>query len=304
MSTALPRAWARLDYVDAGTLAFSFPYRAEMVVALKQALRQSARWDGAGKRWLVDPAYAQMCADLARDWLGVQVALPTLPATLISTGVGGVVLLEYLGRTKVDLSGDAWATGFAEGNWSLRFPESVLREWFEVMPEDAAPGQSTTLYGALGLKPAATPDEIKAAYRRLARANHPDVCHDPDAHEVFIALGNAYRTLSDPIQRRRYDAGLALEAQTRADQFLAQRTRQNDLRYRSQSADYHGKATGRGYRAPLTCGYLAVEGTPKLGQLHVSRIVAWEDVTNDQGQVMTSFWNRHEKKHEIAWVDY
>ena len=41
----------------------------------------------------------------------------------------------------------------------------------------------------LGLRPGASADEIKSAYRNLARRYHPDVSSDPDAEEKFKELG-------------------------------------------------------------------------------------------------------------------
>ena len=65
-----------------------------------------------------------------------------------------------------------------------------------------------TYYEILGVAPDATPDEIRAAYRRLAKQYHPDVNSDPDAGERFIAVQQAYETLSDPEARARYDLAL------------------------------------------------------------------------------------------------
>lgn len=65
-----------------------------------------------------------------------------------------------------------------------------------------------TYYEILGVAPGATPDEIRAAYRALAKQYHPDVNHDPDAGERFIAVQQAYETLSDPEARARYDLAL------------------------------------------------------------------------------------------------
>jgi curved DNA-binding protein len=61
-------------------------------------------------------------------------------------------------------------------------------------------------YEILGVSRTATQDEIQRAYRKLARANHPDVNKDPEAEERFKEISEAYDVLSDPETRRRYDA--------------------------------------------------------------------------------------------------
>lgn len=66
------------------------------------------------------------------------------------------------------------------------------------MPED--------LYSVLGLKEGASADEIKKAYRKLAREFHPDRNPDkPDAEERFKKIQQAYDVLGDPKQRAEYD---------------------------------------------------------------------------------------------------
>jgi curved DNA-binding protein len=61
-------------------------------------------------------------------------------------------------------------------------------------------------YEVLGVPPNASQEELQAAFRRLARGLHPDVNKDPSAEERFKEVGEAYRVLSDPEDRARYDA--------------------------------------------------------------------------------------------------
>ncbi|MEH6780272.1 MAG: molecular chaperone DnaJ [Rhodoglobus sp.] len=62
-------------------------------------------------------------------------------------------------------------------------------------------------YEALGVAREATPEEIKKAYRKLARELHPDVNPSADASERFKTVTHAYDVLSDPQQRQQYDMG-------------------------------------------------------------------------------------------------
>jgi curved DNA-binding protein len=61
-------------------------------------------------------------------------------------------------------------------------------------------------YKALGVARGADQGEIQRAFRRLARRFHPDVNKDPDSEERFKEVSEAYDVLSDPDQRKRYDA--------------------------------------------------------------------------------------------------
>lgn len=60
-------------------------------------------------------------------------------------------------------------------------------------------------YATLGLSRDATRDQIRKAYRELARKNHPDVNKDPEAEDRFKEISEAYEVLRDPEKRELYD---------------------------------------------------------------------------------------------------
>lgn len=65
-------------------------------------------------------------------------------------------------------------------------------------------------YDVLGVTPEASQEDIKRAYRRLAKAYHPDVNREPGASKRFKEINEANQVLSAPDRRARYDSHVLL----------------------------------------------------------------------------------------------
>jgi WD40 repeat protein len=66
----------------------------------------------------------------------------------------------------------------------------------------------TSHYEVLGIRPQAQSEEVRSAYRKLARENHPDLSDDPAANERMARINAAFEVLSDPVRRIEYDASI------------------------------------------------------------------------------------------------
>jgi hypothetical protein len=263
-------------------LAFTSSFNRALVDEFKRRIpRESRRWEPDTKRWLVSAQYGSVCAQLAQRYLGVTVTVPQI-AAVVKTETK-LLRLEYLGRCKDREGGESSAFGWVSGSWSMIVPEAVLREWFEAVPQK--PGEKPTFYAILGIKPAATIDELRSAYRRMARQWHPDVCREPDAAEQFKLIQGAYEVLGDELKRRKYDAGLKLEASLK---------RPNEM-------PIEPWLQAGGYRPPLRCGWVLCEGQESLGRFVVTKILEWQDIIDSRGRVMVTSWAMGADTFSVAW---
>lgn len=269
--------------LDGGSLVFKTPYDHGLVAQLKALIPYAdRRWDPDRKAWLVRADHGVTLQKLCDQFFS---EIPELPKEQTIKADPEIQIFEvrYLGKTKDRGDAERLAFGLVDGEWRVIFPESVLRTWFEV--NSAAPTEADTLYAVLGAKKTATAEELKSAFRRMARQWHPDVSKEPNSNEVFQRINKAYQILSIEDQRQRYDAGLALE---------------ESLRFKV--SDDYMRNFDTGYRSPLRCGWIMVRGISVLGRFEVQEILDWQDIVNEQGQVLVASWAFGDKQPTERWI--
>jgi hypothetical protein len=268
-----------------GALALSTPYERGMVDAIKQLPARDRQYDPATKEWLVAVKHFSTVAALVKTYFGEDLPMPAIK-TPSGKPEQRIIEVQYLGMCKDRADGEKSAFGLDPfGAWSYIFPEMVLRAWFDGTEANDTPTQEKTLYGVLGAAQNATAEELKQAYRRMAMQWHPDRCKEPNAHLTFLRIQEAWEILSNPGKKARYEAGLAFEATLGKVQDVKS--------YASLDAQY---------RAPLRCGNIMVVGVEELSRFRVQKILVWQDIYNNAGQVLISSWPMGAKEPVKVWA--
>lgn len=193
--------------------------------------------------------------------------------------------IRYIGWVKT-YPGLQAANGFSNGGWTVLLTKSALYQFFGIAEK---PGEAATLYNVLGIVDTSSLDEIKSAYRRLAKQWHPDSCKEKDSRAQFETIKNAYDVLGNATRRAKYDAGLALQATLKS----------NVHNHRDLPSEENPMQI---YRSPLRCGYLLCEGHNQGTKFVVDKILQWQDIKNSQGQTLVVSWQRGHDHYTEAWV--
>lgn len=263
-----------------GSLTVKTPYDSGFVQAFKALIPATQRsFDPGNKSWIVDPSMGKTVQDLIQTYFGELVLLPVI--NQIKTIETRILEVRYIGACK-DRGSETSAFGFMNGEWSVIFTEQVLKEWFMDVSSPNFGDGVTTFYQMLGISNKSDPDQIKTAYRRMAKQWHPDVCKEADAADRFRKIQEAYSILNDQNKRARYDAGLIFEASV-----SHQRTEINQV--------------GQ-YRSPLRCGLILAEGYMSLNRFNVNQILAWDDIVDRSGRTLVTSWPLGATKPIEAWV--
>lgn len=287
-----------------GSIEFYSPYNENLVDAIQLLPYQERSWDAPNKCWIVAMKHKQHLMDLCWLYFGRPPHLQgnfNIKKKIITE----LFRIEYIGALK-DRDGDElsalgairkqekskvvnnylnnvtnlWSSEF---DWSVIFKESVLRKYFEGSPTTSVP--MTTLYSVLIAKQDATQQEIKKAWRKMARRYHPDVNKDDDAQEMMIKINKSYGVLRNPMQRKRYDVGLKLEAEAK------QQSHNN----------YNSLLQSQYWKPPIRCGNVLCIGSYEVGRFVVDEILQWIDIV-ENGRTLVSSWDRDTNQLVRNWI--
>jgi len=143
---------------------------------------------------------------------------------------------------------------------------------------------STNHYDVLGLKPTASPSQIKSAYYQLSKKYHPDVAVGVDnAREKFARLSSAYEVLGNPSKRAVYDRSLHPSI-SRSDTRMPGSNIDADYReFMRQRGSFHARTGGQA--SPGTSGRIRYDYEEFFRQQHYGRTMNWEARKNFEQKV-------------------
>lgn len=281
--------------IENGQYALRCPFDRNLISLLKQLIPAGHRaWDGEMRAWLIDPAAIDKCLEAIECNRYEKPEVPPMPdSQAAATAVRRIFTVDYIGQCKERDGGTITALGSVKGFWSVEFPESILKSFFEDKQSGPVRTDFQTAYQKLCVVESASDNEIKKAYWRLARQWHPDTCSEPEAQDKFIELKEAYDLLALSQSRRKYDAGLYFEREANSG---------SDTYRTTSRSRKHLRFLNNHYRAPLRCGLITVEGVQRLGRFQVGEIFDWQDIVDADGRVMSASWDKQSESIKIRWI--
>lgn len=295
--------YARFEDSGLGFYWLDCTYYPALTADLKADVPAHLRqWDPARTRWMLDPSAIVTVARLIKRHLGVDAPVPPIAvaAQHASTRFFRVV---YVGSPKYREDGTYTATAYCEdehgaGEWKLVIPIGALRGYFEGDLAALFSDQNTEDEWALiGLDRDAagrgeyTPEAIKKAARLAKAKAHPDRNGGtPEAHEQFLKVSEAADVLGSP-------RGIHFSIMGAVEFEKARQKRLSEATVGAGAKQYN-------YAPPKRTGWMLVEGADLLGgrQVLVSKIVGFEDITDEYGRVLQASIPRGKRTPVPHWL--
>mgnify|MGYP000907650139 FL=1 len=268
----------------ANDLQFYSPFDRLLVADLKSRIPYNERrWDGNSKCWIVTSNNLNTLKMLCNQYLGSEPSIQGQLGSIQTKPQTKLLNVRYIGTPKDRGNGEKSAFGHDGNEWSIVFPELVLRQWFEG-GNATVDTTDLTLYGVLNLKRDCAGTDIKSAWRRMAKRYHPDVNKDDDAAEMMQRINEAYEVLNNPLKRKKYDAGLVLAASL------------------NQKPQDRLSAFSNIWRPPERCGFILATGEYMLGRFVISQIHQWEPIKDAFGRELVTSWPIGADIYQENWV--
>ena len=268
----------------ANDLQFYSPFDRLLVADLKSRIPYNERrWDGNSKCWIVTSNNLNTLKMLCNQYLGSEPSIQGQLGSIQTKPQTKLLNVRYIGTPKDRGNGEKSAFGHDGNEWSIVFPELVLRQWFEG-GNATVDTTDLTLYGVLNLKRDCAGTDIKSAWRRMAKRYHPDVNKDDDAAEMMQRINEAYEVLNNPLKRKKYDAGLVLAASL------------------NQKPQDRLSAFSNIWRPPERCGFILATGEYMLGRFVISQIHQWEPIKDSFGRELVTSWPMGADIYQENWV--
>lgn len=274
-------------------IAVRTPFSRNFVYELKETIpSHERRWDAPSKLWIVSPKYGNDVQHLILRHFSENISVPDVKLAVEKHR--GTIKLLYVGASKEREDGSSTSFGmhFDTKKWTVVFPQNVLENWFDGVTLERDINEKSLLpkgsyYLILGIKKVTDDqDEIKSAYRRMARQWHPDVCKEPDANDRFKIINEAYQLLSNLPKKRLYDIG----------QKMVNSAATTHKQQRNRFAIYND------YKPALRCGVIDCDYEVLMGRAFVQRIYSWNDIMDNTGRVLVTSWIMGNDEPTVAWV--
>ena len=289
--------YARAKQTNQGYEFYS-SYDAGLVQSIKYEIPYNMRrWNPDKKCWIIDDSQIDFLDDIVQDHFGIALQIQHMPKQTTKLPSTRLIRVEYIGQIKDRGNGELSAYGaIAQFNtplgkyspvmgvplpleWKYVFPEPTLKKWFLGGNAKDAPNVST-FYTVLAIKQNTPQNEIKKAWRKMAKRYHPDINSDDDATKMMQLVNDAYNVLRNPQKRKKYDAGLRL---------------QNSLSANNKPI------RGSDFTIPIRCGMILAKGHDRVGRFIVDEILEWTDIV-ENGRTLVTSWDLSTNSLRREWV--
>jgi hypothetical protein len=266
---------------------FYSSYDAGLVQSLKYEIPANMRrWNPDKKCWLIDDSQLPFLKQIVQDHFGIALRIEHMPKQTAKLPSTRLIRVEYIGQIKDRGNGELSAYGavlsqkFNSGlEWPYVFSELTLKKWF--LGNNAKDTVNTsTYYTVLSLKQNTPQNEIKKAWRKMAKRYHPDINSDDDATKMMQMVNDAYNILRNPQKRKKYDAGLKLQSSLTASNRLIK---------------------GSDFTIPVRCGMILAKGHDRVGRFVIDEILEWTDIVENGRSLVTS-WDLNTNSLRREWV--